>query len=845
MRRILALVGASVTALILALAASAATYPSPPFNFAHPGTPHSGNLSPTGGDNDRPMLVVFGQFNDVASTPNVDAASIATQFFGGGFGSVADFFRDSSFGKLNLTPAAEPSGTANDGVVTVDLGSYATFTANPPDADIYPSPLFHGDAIRGRKVIEAANTAGVDFAPFDRNNNGAITDDELIVFLVQEANSPAENCGGTRPIKTGPNIDGKSFPKSYSGGTTLTNTITHVHEVSHQALDHNDGSYASGRLDVSGPTCGLANTSFWDYNSWHKLHFGWTTPTVVAKDGYYDVGRWDTTGQSYLLYDPDKNTSNYFLVENRRPTAGTYDQTASDSGIVVWRIDDARWAMAPPNPYQLMRPNQEAADEDQHDGASDDAWDPSDLSTPNRTMSRTWSDGSASNVALRAIGPRGDTVRVYFDVRGPGILVDWIPGTVTDVRMLQANTVSFPVMNTGEASDTFAFTLTGLPSGWSATTQQQTLGAAATGTATVQLTVPGDISTGNYTLQAKGTSTTDSTVTSTTSITVRVLKRPTTLVYTGSTTGDYSDPAIVSAVLTDTLTGMPIAGKTIDFALGTQSTNPDPVTGSTGTAAGSITVTQASGSVSVVSSFAGDGTYLASGDSDGFTITKETLSFFYTGSTLVALGSTPTLSATATEEADGSAGDLALAGATFSLVPTLTVTPFSYSTSVSAAGAAGTLASGLPVDVWSVTVAVPSSNAYWEGSTAAASELVLFDPAAKFTGNAAGRDGANASISLTFDYQYDKSVRPRGSITLRYSGGTFRGGNPLWIVQVGSVAIIQTTGTVGTTTRSLRLRVDDNAEPPRPDTFRAQIGSYDSGTVTVTSGNLQSHPTSG
>jgi hypothetical protein len=164
---------------------------------------------------------------------------------------------------------------------------------------------------------------------------------------------------------------------------------------------------------------------------------------------------------------------------------------------------------------------------------------------------------------------------------------------------------------------------------------------------------------------------------------------------------------------------------------------------------------------------------------------------------------------------------------------------------VDGAGLASALAAGLPVDLWSVTVAVPSSNEYWEGSTAAATELVLFDPAAKFTGSAAGRDSANAVISVSFDYQYDKNVQPRGSINLRYSGGTFRGRDPVWIVQVGSVAIIQTNGTVGGVARSLRLRVDDNAEPPRPDTFRARIGSYDSGTVTVTSGNLQSHPTSG
>ena len=57
-------------------------------------------------------------------------------------------------------------------------------------------------------------------------------------------------------------------------------------------------------------------------------------------------------------------------------------------------------------------------------GASDDAWDPSDVQTPQTTMDRPWSNGTASNVAVRAIGPRGTTIRAYFDVRGPGILVN-------------------------------------------------------------------------------------------------------------------------------------------------------------------------------------------------------------------------------------------------------------------------------------------------------------------------------------------------------------------------------------------------------------------------------------
>ncbi len=135
-KRILLVVASTVVVLAAAPAASAATYPSPAFDFAHPGSPHAGLLTSASGTNDRPMLVVFGEFNDVAATANVDAGSIATQFFGTGFGSAAEFFRATSFGKLVFSPAAESSGTANDGDVTVDLGSYADFIANPADKGV-------------------------------------------------------------------------------------------------------------------------------------------------------------------------------------------------------------------------------------------------------------------------------------------------------------------------------------------------------------------------------------------------------------------------------------------------------------------------------------------------------------------------------------------------------------------------------------------------------------------------------------------------------------------------------------------------------------------------------------
>ena len=85
-------------AALLATAAGAATYPIPPFNFAHPGTPHPDDdpvgdplLSTASGDDDRPLVVVLGRGSDVTDPAGATSASIQTMFFGG-FASVTDFF---------------------------------------------------------------------------------------------------------------------------------------------------------------------------------------------------------------------------------------------------------------------------------------------------------------------------------------------------------------------------------------------------------------------------------------------------------------------------------------------------------------------------------------------------------------------------------------------------------------------------------------------------------------------------------------------------------------------------------------------------------------------------------
>ena len=625
---------AVLASLVITGLVSAATYPNPPHDFG-PVAGANPLYTAANGANPRPLLVIQTTFTDLPTPATLNEATTASRVFGPAFPNLADYYSATSFGKMTFTPAAETCGTANNGVVTVNVGNSVTFLAKS-DPDL------------NRTVLDAVNALGcVDFSKFDRNNDGKLTDDE-IGFLHIDATT--RNCGATRGITSGAVYNGKTIDpnRSMSDAAAGTNILTLAHEVGHQALGTRDlYGFGIGSYDLFGPTCGPPDSTMFEFGAWQKLHLGWVTPTVVNHDGYYDVLRADTNPSSFVLYDPDHGTNDYFIVENREPTASTYDQSATDSGLVIMRADDSQYGSGVDTvrPIDIMRPdgttNPGCTSGSCYGGSNGDAWDPSDSATPQRTMSRTWRDGSASNVAVRAIGDSGNVVRAYFDVRGPGVLVDTYAlqhAAPTNVTIGEAGSISFPVMNTGEASDTFTFTATGLPAGWTASTDTQTLGAGVGSTATVTVTPPIGTTAGVYTLSATGTSTTDGTITTSSSFKVNVVRRPTTIVYSGDVTGDYHDSAAVSAKLIDTLSGLPLASQPVSFTLGTQSASQ--ATDSSGVASTSIVVGQAPGSVTVGASFAGDSNYLPSSDlAHTFVITKEETTLTYTGPKVILAGS--------------------------------------------------------------------------------------------------------------------------------------------------------------------------------------------------------------
>ena len=135
------------------------------------------------------------------------------------------------------------------------------------------------------------------------------------------------------------------------------------------------------------------------------------------------------------------------------------------------------------------------------------------------------------------------------------------------------------------------------------------------------------------------------------STTTEAKLRPTTLTYTGATTGDYHDAATVSAKLTDNTTGgTPVANKLITFTLNSSQTCT-ATTNAAGIATCTITPNQAAGPYPLTASFAADTKYASSYTSVTFTVTKEQNTTVYTGASGPILnGSTITLSGTLKED---------------------------------------------------------------------------------------------------------------------------------------------------------------------------------------------------
>ena len=315
-------------------------------------------------------LVILLKFPDQAAVGSTPAQWNA-KFFGAS-NSVKSYYQEVSYGKLNMAPAAESHGTANDGVV-----GWLTMSYNHPNTAT--SPPGTANQQLARDAVQAANPY-VNYAAFDSNSDGFLSSRELHVTVIVAGYEASydSTCGksvwGHRWSLSGtqqPTVDGVVFGDAAHGGGYTEFGEWHcdhmatigimVHELGHDLYlpdlyDTNpaDGTSAGvGKWSVMGDDWSALpgnyqGTSPSHFDAWSKSYEGWITPQRAS--GIQTIDQAETNATAIQLrdnpngvdwtYNNSSGTGEYFLVENRQKVG--FDAALPGCGLLVWHIDETR-----------------------------------------------------------------------------------------------------------------------------------------------------------------------------------------------------------------------------------------------------------------------------------------------------------------------------------------------------------------------------------------------------------------------------------------------------------------------------------------------------------------------
>ncbi len=310
-------------------------------------------------------LVLLASFTDQKPV-STNAATWSGKFFGAS-NSLKSYYRTASYNKLDVVPAAETSGTVNDGVV----GWLALPMKHPDPRD---------DFSRADPIATAAITASnpyVNYAAYDTNKDGEVTPSELHITVIVAGyeSSYGTSCGpsvwghqtwllpafrvdGVTVADKGYTMFGEQHCDDAGSHPATLGIIAHEfgHDLGWPDLYDTDMSSAGlgGWSLMAGGSWGT-KTVLGDSpvlpDAWSKYYQGWINPIEVTGSTVASIGQASTTPSAYRMLanpggadEPGSGTGEYFLVENRQPTG--LDYAVPGCGLIVYHVDESQWGNA-------------------------------------------------------------------------------------------------------------------------------------------------------------------------------------------------------------------------------------------------------------------------------------------------------------------------------------------------------------------------------------------------------------------------------------------------------------------------------------------------------------------
>lgn len=372
------------------------------------------------------VLVVLVDYNDVSFT--YSDASFESLIFGA-TNSVKEFYLECTYNNFTITPAAETSGTNDDGIIHIARG------INHPNQG-NTSATSRTEAA----AIMAAIDASVDFSAFDTSGNGAVESDELSIIMIlagyetsYDSSTPSV-WGHASSTTNAVTLDGVDLqPYTMFGerhGTHQATIGIMCHELGHLMLGLPDLYDINGGSEGIGDW-GLMGGGSWNsvgvnpgetpahLCAWSKVVLDITTPTDITTSATgVNIANGDSNADIKRLWVDKYKVTEAFLVENRQ--LSNYDAGLPGAGLMIYHIDNSKTTNSDET-HKLV--DVEAADGNTHlddEVNRGDAGDPfpgtssnttfNDSSTPN---SKDYS-GAASNAAVTNISASMATMTADF-----------------------------------------------------------------------------------------------------------------------------------------------------------------------------------------------------------------------------------------------------------------------------------------------------------------------------------------------------------------------------------------------------------------------------------------------
>ena len=299
-----------------------------------------------------------------------------------GIGSARDYYNEISYGQIDIVTVNLPSALGWQRAPR----PYSYYVGGNYCMGSYPNNCqkFAED------VIDAINGV-VDFSQYDNNHDGYA---EPIMLI--HAGRGAEVSGNVNdmwslswaiPWNSTRNYDGVRLqqftvqPEYMYGASSSSSDATigvFVHEMAHGFFgvpDLYDRDYSSdgvGRFDLMavGSWNGLCggDAPAWP-SAWTRIQMGLASPTAITSNVSASTlpQVYNNPGEAvFKLAAPALGPQEYFLLENRQRTAGSYDQHLPNGGLFIWHVDEAMDTYELQNDYECSLSPQSGCSDTQH-----------------------------------------------------------------------------------------------------------------------------------------------------------------------------------------------------------------------------------------------------------------------------------------------------------------------------------------------------------------------------------------------------------------------------------------------------------------------------------------------